>query len=124
MDNITLFKRDKSGQLRQLSRHAPDRDIMTADSAAMTLENQKNGHKNVCVHHEANGESIFCPVKAVGRRFVYIRSRMGGDWTTPLHVFWAEDRQRCDVTDNDIRRALKAAAVKLEYPSTRGIPIE
>ena len=124
MENISMFKRDKLGQLRQLSRHAPDDDILTADSAAMTLDNQKNGHKNVCIHHEANGDSIFCPVRAVGRRFVYVRGRMNNDWSTPIHAYWDEDGQRKDVTDNDIRRALKEAATVLEYPETRGIPID
>jgi hypothetical protein len=124
MENIAMFKRDELGQLRQLSRLAPNHDIMTADSAAMTLDNQKNGHKNVCIHHETNGDSILCPVRAVGRRFVYIRSRMKGDWSTPIHAYWTEDGQRQDATDNDIRRALKTAATALEYPETRGIPID
>ena len=124
MENITFFCRDKMGQLRQLPREAADSDILTAESAAMTLDNQKNGHKNVCVHHEANGDPIFCPVRATGRRYVYLRQHMNNNWETPIHAYWDEDGCRRDVTDNNIRSALKAAAAELEYPSTRGIPID
>ena len=49
---------------------------------------------------------------------------MNNDWSTPIHAYWDEDGQRKDVTDNDIRRALKEAATVLEYPETRGIPID
>ncbi len=56
-----------------------------------------------------NGDSIFCPVRVVGRRFVYVRSRMNNDWSTPIHAYWDEDGQRKDVTDSDIRKALKEA---------------
>ena len=124
MENITFFKRDKMAQLRQLSRWAPDEDILTADSAAMTLDNQKNGHKNVCIHHEANGDLILCPVRAVGRRYVYLRKHMNNNWETPIHAYWDDEGCRKDVTDNNIRSALKSAATELEYPSTRGIPID
>jgi hypothetical protein len=112
LENISFFKRDKLRQLRQLSRYASDDDILSADSAAMTLDNQKNGHKNVCIHHEANGDSIFCPVRAVGRRYVYLRSQTNNNWSTPIHAYWDEDGQQ------------KEAVTALEYPETRGIPID
>ena len=60
------------GQLRQLPRDAPDSEILTTDSAAMTLDNQKNVHKNVCVHNEANGDPVCCPVRAIGQRYAYL----------------------------------------------------
>jgi hypothetical protein len=49
---------------------------------------------------------------------------MGGDWTTPLGTFWDDDGVCHQVTDKDVRSALKWAATVLEYPETRGIPIE
>ena len=41
--------------------------MMTAHSATLKLDNQKNGWKGVCVHQEANGEAFNCPVKALAR---------------------------------------------------------
>ena len=55
---------------------------------------------------------------------MYVRSWMNNDWTTPIHAYWDEEGRWRDVTDNDIRKALKAAATELEYLETRGIPID
>ena len=124
MEDVNFFKLDEHGQLRRLGRKAPNELILTADGAALKLDNQKNGHKGVCVHHEANGDPINCPVRAVGRRYVHIRQHMKGDWKTPLGAVWDEDEGRHNVTDKDVRSALKWAATVFEYPETRGIPIE
>ena len=40
-----------------------------------------------------------------------------------LSVYW-EKGMHCDVSDEDIRRNIKWAAAELDYPSTKGIPIE
>jgi hypothetical protein len=66
LKDVTFFKRDRSGALRQLSRQADSSLILSADSATLRLENQKNGWKGVCVHQESNGEPIACPVCALG----------------------------------------------------------
>ena len=42
-EDVTFFKKNSSGQLRCLSRHAPAYLIATADGATMKLDNQKNG---------------------------------------------------------------------------------
>ena len=124
MEDITFFQRTPQGQLRQLNRHAPDALIMEAAGANLKLDNQKNGHKGVCIHHEANGDPTFCPVRAVGRRYLHIRQHMSGTWTTPLSACWDEKEVRVDVADKDISRGIKLAAQTLYYPTTRGIPIQ
>lgn len=122
MQDVTFFKRDHTGNLRQLSRRAPDADIATADSATLTLENQKNGWKGVCIHQETNGEPYHCPVRALGRRIIHLRQHTK-DVSIFLSTFFASGK--CfDVTDNDIRASLKSAATILNYPATKGIPIE
>ena len=73
LKDCTFFKRNAMGQLRQLSRSASDEDIMAADSATLKLDNSKNGWKGVCVNQEANGEAHCCAVRAIGRRYCYIR---------------------------------------------------
>jgi len=124
MEDVTFFRRTSQGHLRQLSRHAQDDVIMEAVGANLKLDNQKNGHKGVCVHHEANGDPTFCPVRALGRRYLHIRQHMTGTWTTPLSACWDENGARGDVTDKDISRSLKLAAQTLDYPATCGIPIQ
>ena len=66
-EDVTFFKTDNKGILRCLPRNAPHSIIMTAESATLKLDNQKNGWKGVCVHQEANGEAFNCPVKALAR---------------------------------------------------------
>jgi len=119
--DVTFFKRDSLGTLRQLSRLAPDHEILAADSATLKLDNQKNGWKGVCVHQETNGERHHCPVKALGRRYIHIRHHTR-DFSTFLSAFFIANA-RFDVTDNDIRASIKGAATILDYPSQKGIPI-
>ncbi len=121
LQDVTFFKRDTAGRLRQLSRSASNIEIMLADSATLKLDNQKNGWKGVCVHQEHNGDSNHCPVRALGRRFVHIRQHTQ-DTSTFLSAFFV-NTARFDVTDRDIRFGLKRAADHLQYPSLKGIPI-
>ena len=121
LQDITFFRKDHRGQLRQLSRFASDHDILTADSATLKLDNQKNGWKGVCVHQEINGDPYHCPVRALGRRVLHIRLHTT-DYTTFLSAFFV-NTTRFDVTDRDIRTSVKQAAVALRYPELKGIPI-
>jgi len=120
-EDITFFKKNAAGQLRCLSRDAPGDLIGTADGATMKLDNQKNGWKGVCVYQEANGEAYFCPVRALGRRFLHIRLH-GGSAKTLLSTLWVNNTQT-DITAEHISRALKSAATELQYPTNKGIPI-
>ena len=120
--DVTFFKHDSHGQLKQLSRLAPLTDIMSAASATLKLDNQKNGWKGVCIHQETNGEPIHCPVRALGRRIAHIR-RHSHDTLTYLSAFY-DHNKRYDVTDIDMRKAIKTAAALLNYPTHKGIPID
>lgn len=124
LEDVTFFKRTEQGQLRQVARNAADHVVATADGATLKLDNQKNGHKGVCIHHEANGDSVLCPVRALGRRYCHIRQHAGGEYKTYLSAYWDDDTVRRDVTDKDISRALKVAVATLDYPHTRGVPLE
>jgi hypothetical protein len=64
VQDVTFFSHF-NGQLRQLPRDAPEDLIMSAHSATLKLDNQKNGWKGVCIHQEHNGDSITCPVRAL-----------------------------------------------------------
>ena len=56
LDDVTFLRKDAQGKLRQLPWEAPSTRIWKADAATLKFDNQKNGWKGVCVHHEANGE--------------------------------------------------------------------
>ena len=110
MQDVTFFKHDSSSNLRQVSRQATDETILTAHSATLKLDNQKNGWKGVCVHQEANGEAYNCPVRALGRRFSHIRVHARTP-TTYLSAFFVASTQ-FNVMDSDIGKSVKAALPK------------
>ncbi len=121
--DVTFFKKDKFGRLRQLPRNAPAQQIMTADCATLKLDNQKNGWHGVCINHEWNGDDTFDAVRALGRRYIHIRDNSNGNWNAYLSSVF-DKGVKTDVRDRDIRAAIKKAAAMLDYPSSRGIPID
>jgi hypothetical protein len=122
LEDVTFFKKNATGKLCCLPRGAPDHMLMTADGATLKLDNQKNGWKGVCVYHEANGDPINCPVRALGRRIRHIRAGNGAGKTF-LSAYYV-GTHRFDVTAENISQAVKGAARALSYPATKGIPIE
>ena len=120
LEDVTFF-RYQQDKLQQLPRNAPPELILTAHSATLKLDNQKNGWKGVCIHQEHNGEDIACPVRALGRRYLHIRQHTSNPKTV-LSAYFDNNRQGT-VTDRDISAALKTAARILAYPS-RGFPID
>jgi hypothetical protein len=123
MRDVTFFKEDEVGALKQVSRRAPASVILAADASTLQLGNQKNGWKGVCVSHHSNGLEAFDPVRALGRRYVHIRSHTD-DPDTLLSAYFDETGHREDLRDSDVRSSLKTAAAVLDYPKNRGIPID
>jgi hypothetical protein len=119
MGDVTFFKKDKRGRLLKLPNNATDEDILTANGVTLHLGNQKNGWKNVCLHHHANGDADLCPAKAVGRLYIRIR-KGGGKSATYLSSYYTEDGRK-DVTNQNISDALKTAARSLDYELLKGI---
>ncbi len=65
-EDVTFFHKNNLGQLQCLPRNAPNEFIATADGTTLKLDNQENGWKGVCVYHKTNGDSLNCPVRALG----------------------------------------------------------
>jgi hypothetical protein len=122
LEVVTFFKMDKNRTLWCLPCNAPHSLIMTAESATLKLDNQKNNWKGVCVHKEANGEEFNCLVKALARRVIHVWENEG-DHKTLLSTFYLDGR-RYNVTGDNLSKGLKMAATLLHCPSWRGISIE
>ena len=122
LEDVTFFSKDKKGRIRQLPRNALKREMMTADSAALKLDNQKSGWKAACIHQETNGEQVKCPVRALARRVLHLRENKAKGKTILCKVY-EEDGERY-VCAKDVSASLKVLAANLlQYPMTRGIPI-
>lgn len=122
MEDATFFQKDKEGRITKLRWDAPDEDILASCSATLKLDNQKNGYKNVCVHHHDNGDPLSSPTKALARRFIHIRANGGGPgtWLSAYYI----DGVRHDIHNDDVSVALKWAARELDYPTSRNIPLD
>jgi hypothetical protein len=120
--DLKFFKKSKAGTLVCLPNNAPTSVIMTADSATLKPDNQKNRWKGICIHQEANGESFNCPVRALVRRAIHLREHKAGGKMLLSSFFYQGNRY--DLCGKDISKGLKLAATILQYPTTRGIPIE
>ena len=122
LEDVTFFINNALGKLRQLPWSASNDEIMTAEGATLKLDNQKNGWKGLCVHQEHNGDIHYCAIRALRHRYFHIR------WPTSsqkiLLLAYYVDGIRYDVTDQDIRDSIKWAAKELNYPATKGIPID
>ncbi len=89
LEDVTFFKNDKHGILCCLPRNAPSLLIVTADSATLKLNNQKNGWKGVCMHQETNGENFKCLVQALARQVIHLQDNKS-DGKTFLSAFFMD----------------------------------
>ena len=122
MKDVTFFYFDEQKRLRQMPRNAPDKLIQQAAGATLRLTNQKNGWKNACIFHFANGHDACCPVRALARRYIHIRQHTS-DTSAPLSTYFTNGC-RFNLKDSDVRAALKMGATTLNYPELCGIPID
>ncbi len=76
----------------------------------------------MCVHQETNGETVNCPIRALGRRVLHLCQHKAAK-SCFLSTFYHEGK-KYDVIGEDISKGLKMVVTLLEYPETRGIPIE
>lgn len=101
MDGV-FSKKDKHGRLHLLQPNATDKEIMRADGATLQLSDQKNGHKEACIHQESNGHKYFLPVRAAGWQYCHVREHTKQDPEAFLTVYFESPGNRLDVNDNDI----------------------
>ena len=116
LEDITFFDRNEWGQLRCLPRDAPFATLLQAEGATLKLDNQKNGWKGVCVYQKHNGDACRCPVRALARRVIHLRTnRASASGKEYLSAYWTKGK-RCDAMADDISRHLKLVVGILNYP--------
>jgi hypothetical protein len=75
------------------------------------------------VYHESNGNAWHCPVRALARCYLHLCD-MGADMKTFLSAHYNDKGQRSDIINEDVSKALKAAAPVLDYPTAKGISVD
>ena len=93
-----------------ISRDASDAELMEATGATLRLSNQKNGMRGSLIHRSAMS-GIYCPVKALVRRFIHLRNNEAKQEET-ISTYW-DHLGKCNITDEDMRVALRRAVIKL-----------
>jgi hypothetical protein len=73
-EDFTFIGYNNRGQLCVIPHDALAGVIASADSTTLKLDNQKNCHKGICIHQEANGDPFLCPVGALGQRYLQFAS--------------------------------------------------
>ncbi len=74
------------------------------------------------MYNKAYGNATHCPIRALGRRYLHLQHH-GATAKTFLSAHFNKVGQRFDITNQDISAALKLAAMFLDYPTIKGIPI-
>ena len=100
-------------------RDAPAGDILGATAATLRLSNQKNGIRGSLIHRSATG-GTFCPVRALARRFIHMRTNCASD-NDILSSFWDHLGQG-HVTDEDMRVAIRRAVIALRLEKNGILP--
>ena len=67
----------------------------------MKLDQQKNGWKSICIHHQANGDYYMCLVRAAGWQFLHIHAHMHSNGKTFFSAVY-DEMGRHDISDKDI----------------------
>ena len=73
-EDVTFFKKNVLGHFCCLRCNAEDTLIAIADGARLKLDNQRNGWKGICIYQEANRDPFLCPVWAIGRWYLHLRT--------------------------------------------------
>jgi len=90
---------------------ASPEELMEATAATLRLSNQNNGIRGSITHCSAM-EGPYCPVKALVRRFVHLRTNNAAP-NEILSAFW-DHLGVNHVTDNHMRKTIKEAVMTLK----------
>ena len=93
---------------------ATNQDLLSATSVKLTFTTQKNANRGEKIGQATSGHQYFCPVRAVARRVIHLRSH-GMPPNTPLHAYYSEESHKiCYLHSRSIRTSLRLAASRLD----------
>ena len=91
---------------------APLSQLLKATSATLVIDNQKNGIRGQCIHHQCSGNAN-SPVKSLAHRVHHIMSNFDNNQSTCLSAYLALDGSQQHVLASDINHAVKRAVAQL-----------
>ena len=90
---------------------APLAQLLTATTATLTIDNQKNGQRGQCIHHHCNGTPN-SPIKSLAHRIAHIMAHTTNS-ATPISTYYTADNTMNNVFSSHINDAVKSAVTKL-----------
>jgi hypothetical protein len=91
---------------------APLAQLLTATSATLVIDNQKNGIRGQCIHHQCTGLPT-SPVRSVAYRVFHIMSTFGPDQTISISAYPLHDGSLAHVFASHINAAVKQAVTSI-----------
>ena len=113
LGDIGFFK-DKNPLLR----NSPLEVLQSADSATMTIDNQKNGIRGQTLHHQTTGDAG--AVDALAFRVHHILSNGGNEDNLICDVY--TDKKWSSITSSDMVTAVKSSITRLGLNKNNFIP--
>ena len=96
------------------AQNAPVESLVTAGSVTLVYSNQKNNVRSEGITHGLSGDPRLCPVKAVLRRVVHLRSHNAPPHT-PLHCYYPSSDSPSPkyITSDHITRTIRSSTALL-----------
>ena len=94
---------------------APLHTLLQATSATLIIDNQKNGQRGQCIHHQCTGRHT-SPVKSLAHRIHHIMTNSNNNPTTPISAYYINGTCH-HVFSSHINRAVKFAAAAIGLPA-------
>ena len=86
---------------------APLNRLLTATSVTLTIDNQKNGIRGQCIHHQCTGLDT-SPVKSLAHRVHHIMSNSNNNTSIPISAYYRAGTCH-HVLSSHINKAVKSA---------------
>lgn len=86
-------------------------DLWSADSVSLTFTTQKNGVKGEVINHGLSGHDALCPVRAMIRRILHLRSHTAN--RSAIIATYFHNARQCNVKSADVTTALRQATASI-----------
>jgi hypothetical protein len=111
LENVQLF----IGDTRLPLMTAPEPELRLARFASLTFTTQKNGVRGKVIGLACSGDPYLCPVQAIIRRVLYLRSHLAPPTTPLARVFHTPDKVTASYLTARIREAVRSCGPDLGF---------